>query len=95
MSTKKILTSILESPERSQEMVKTLVAHRENADWTASHRADLIEKFADSYVAVRNKEVVMHDKNILRLIRRLKAKFGEISDITIEHVTDKPIKLLF
>lgn len=94
MSTKKMVMAIMGSPDRTQEIVDLFVAHAENSKWAKSNLVELIGKFPDSYVAVRSKEVVMHDKSLLRLIKRLRTRFGDISDITIEHVTNKPIKLL-
>lgn len=95
MSTKKMVKSIMESRDQSREIVALLTAHEENTKWVARNLVELVREFPDSYVAVRNKEVVMHDKNLLRLIRRLKSRFENISDVAIEHVTDKPIKFLF
>ena len=94
MSTNKMLMSIMDSPDKTQELIKLFFTHTDNSKWTKSNLVKLIGKFPDSFVAVRNKEVIMHDKNLLRLIERLRADYDDISDITIEHVTDKPIKLL-
>ena len=94
MSTRKILMSILDSPDKTQEMISMFSTHTENSKWTVRNLTELIGKFPDSFVAVRNKEVIMHDKDLIKLIKRLREVLGDISDITIEHVTDKPVKLL-
>ena len=94
MVTKKIIKSITDSPDKTQELVDMFFRHTEDSKWMRSNLAELRAEFPDRYVAVRNKEVIMHDKDHMRLIRRLREDFDDIRDITIDYITDRPTKLL-
>jgi Family of unknown function (DUF5678) len=57
--------------------------------WSA-HRADLTEQYPDEFVAVRNGEVVDHDKDFMALTLRLQKSRVPSSDVSIERMATEP-----
>ena len=67
----------------------------ENSKWLAAHYAELAQRYEGEWVAVYERQVVGHGKNLSRLARPLKRKYGKAHDeIAFEYVTRKPIELI-
>lgn len=94
MATRQILRSILESKDETKRIVKLFGEHKDNSKWISMNLTVLRKRFPNKYIAVRDRQVVKSDENLKRLITQLKKEFADIDDITIEQITDKPIKLL-
>jgi len=51
-------------------------------------------KYKGYYVAVRGGRIIDKDKDFFTLLERLRKKYGELTDIVIEYVPDKPVELV-
>jgi len=76
-------------------VVVTLSRFEENAKWLSSHYEELKKRFKDEWIAVLNKTVVDHDRELGKLVRRLRKKYSEAyNEIAVEYVTTKEIELI-
>lgn len=76
-------------------LVQSLCRYEENVRWINGHYEKLKQKFNDEWVAVMEKKVVDHDKDLSRLIERLRRTYGEVYDeAAIEYVSRKEIDLI-
>jgi hypothetical protein len=75
--------------------VAVLSKYEENAKWVSRHYEELKKKYVDEWVAVLNEKVVDHDRNLDKLVKRLRMNYPEnYSEIAIEYVTSKEIELI-
>lgn len=76
-------------------VVAVLSRFEENAKWISKHYEELKKKFRDEWVAVLNGAVVDHDRELNRLVKRLRKKYPEdYNEIVVEYVTTKEIELI-
>lgn len=75
--------------------VVVLSRYEENAKWLSRHYDRLKMKYKDEWVAVLNKTVVDHDRELARLVGRLRKKHPDAySEIPVEYVTVREIELI-
>jgi hypothetical protein len=75
--------------------VAVLSRYEENARWLSRHYDRLKMKYKDEWVAVLNKTVVDHDRELARLVGRLRKKHPDAySEIPVEYVTVREIELI-
>jgi hypothetical protein len=75
--------------------VVVLSRYEENARWLSRHYDRLKMKYKDEWVAVLNKTVVDHDRELARLVGRLRKKHPDAySEIPVEYVTVREIELI-
>jgi hypothetical protein len=72
-----------------------LSRYEENVRWLSMHYDRLKMKFRDEWVAVLNKAVVDHDRELARLVERLRKKYPDTyREIAVEYVTTREIELI-
>jgi len=75
--------------------VLVLSRYEENVRWISGHYDRLKMKYKDEWVAVLNKAVVDHDRELARLVERLRKKYPDAySEIAVEYVTAREIELI-
>jgi len=75
--------------------VVVLSRYEENVRWLSRQYDKLKMKYRDNWVAVLNKAVVDHDRQLARLVRRLRKKYPDAySEIAVEYVTAREIELI-
>jgi len=78
-----------------ESVVAMLSRFEENAKWLSSHYEELKKRFEDEWIAVLNKTVVDHDRELDRLVKRLRKKYSEAyNEIAVDYVTAKEIDLI-
>lgn len=87
---------MFESGDLEMESVVAMLSRfEENAKWLSSHYEELKKRFEDEWIAVLNKTVVDHDRELDRLVKRLRKKYLEAyNEIAVEYVTAKEIELI-
>jgi len=78
-----------------ESVVAMLSRYEENVKWLSKHYEELKKKFRDEWVAVLKGAVVDHDRELARLVERLRKKHPEAyNEIAVEYVTAKEIELI-
>ncbi len=69
--------------------------YEENTKWISKHSEKLKRRFRDEWVAVHDGAVIDHDKELNKLVKRLRNKYPEdYNKIAVEYVTTKEIELI-
>lgn len=67
----------------------------QNKLWLSERMDRLRKEYPDEYVAVDQGKIVGHDKNLAKLMKRLRRQFGKhIDHIAIDFVSAKKIELI-
>jgi len=75
--------------------VVVLSRYEDNVRWLSSRYDRLKMKYKDEWVAVLNKAVVDHDRELAKLVVRLRKKYPDAySEIAVEYVTVREIELI-
>jgi hypothetical protein len=61
--------------------------------WLHSQYVELINKFNEEYVAIKNEDVLTHDKNLENFKTKLKEEGLKPSEVLIEYIRDKRNRL--
>ena len=78
-----------------ESVVAVLSRYEENVRWLSRHYERLKMKYNDEWVAVLNKAVVDYDRDLARLVERLRKKYPDAySEIAVEYVTAREIELI-
>lgn len=78
-----------------ESVVAMLSRYEENVKWISKHYEELKKRFRDEWVAVLKEAVVDHDRELARLVERLRKKHPEAyNEIAVEYVTAKEIELI-
>ncbi len=78
-----------------ESVVAMLSRYEENVKWLSKHYGELKKRFRDEWVAVLKEAVVDHDRELARLVERLRKKNPEAyNEIAVEYVTAKEIELI-
>jgi thiaminase len=76
-------------------VVAVLSRYEENAKWISKHYEELKKRFRDEWIAVWKGSVVDHDRELSRLVERLRKKYPDnYNEIAVEYVTAKEIELI-
>jgi len=76
-------------------VVAVLSKYEENAKWISKHYEELKKKYRDEWIAVLNEVVVDHDRELSKLVERLRRKYlKNYNEIAVEYVTAKEIELI-
>jgi len=89
-----VVTRILKSKEESERIINLLTEQNDNFEWILRNLGELKKRFPNKYIAVKKRSVIETDRNYKSLIEKLKRRHIELNEVTIEYITDKPIKLL-
>ena len=65
-----------------------------NIDWLDERLEKLRKEYPNQYVAVKNFTVADYDSNLQNLLRRLKEKGLNPSEIPIEFISKEPLRLI-
>ena len=75
--------------------VVVLSRYEDNVRWLSRHYDRLKMKYNDEWVAVLNKAVVDHNRELAKLVERLRKKYpNAYSEIAVEYVTAREIELI-
>ena len=78
-----------------EDLLVVLSRYGENAGWIREHYEELRGRFRDEWVAVMDCRVVDHDRDLRRLVDRLRERYPEsYSQIAIEFIAGKEIELM-
>ncbi|MGQ9723286.1 MAG: DUF5678 domain-containing protein [Candidatus Jordarchaeum sp.] len=76
-------------------VVAVLSKYEENTKWASRHYEELKKKYVDEWIAVLNETVVDHDRDLSRLVKRLRKNYPEnYNEIAMEYITAKEIELI-
>ena len=76
-------------------VVAVLSEYEDNVRWISKHYDELKKRFKDEWIAVLNKTVIDHDRQLVRLVERLRRKYSEAyNEIAVDYVTVKEIELI-
>lgn len=76
-------------------MVNKLRRFEEDSKWLDEHYDELNQEYEKEWVAVFNKEVVDHDKNLDRLLGRLEGNYPEeFREMVIEFITKEKLEMI-
>lgn len=67
--------------------------YEQNWAWFKNNYQGLLKRFDGEYVAVFGQEVVDHDKDLDKLVRRVKVKY-HIGKVLVEFVTSEKLELV-
>jgi len=78
-----------------ESVVAVLSKYEENAKWIIRHYEELKKIFQDKWIAVLKVTVVDNDRDLNRLVERLRKKYPKnYNEIAVEYVTAKEIELI-
>lgn len=78
-----------------ESVVAVLSKYEDNVRWISKHYSELKRKFNDEWIAALNKTVIDHDRELVKLVERLRRKYSEAyNEIAVEYVTAKEIELI-
>lgn len=74
----------------SSQLSKELRAFAEDHIWVSEHLESLLEEYAEQWIAVRNRQVIASDVDLMHL----RKKIPEPAHTCIEFVTHEPLEML-
>lgn len=75
--------------------VELLRRFEEDTRWLEAHYEELRSGFKEEWIAIYGKKILDHDKNLERLVERLKAKYPEdFRNFVIEFLTEEKVELI-
>ena len=57
-------------------------------------RSGELLRFKGFYIAIRDGVVVDKDRDFFKLVERLRSKYGELADIIVDYIPEKPVELV-
>lgn len=72
----------------------TIIEHEldqleEDSEWLHCHYNDLVGRFSEEFIAIKNQHVIAHHRNLESFKKGLKDKDVKSSEILIEYIKDK------
>jgi len=83
------------SPERERKLSALFVKYTPDFYWILDNLKKLTDKFPDTYIAVDDCDVKYSDKNLEKLISKIKKDGKNVEDYVIEFISSKEKKYLF
>jgi hypothetical protein len=74
----------------SNQFSKELRAFAEDHSWVSDHFESLLDKYAEQWIAVKNRRVIASDVDLMRLRENL----ADPANTCIEFVTREPLEML-
>jgi len=71
-----------------------LSRYGDNVRWIRENYEELKKFFKDEWVAVLDEKVIDHDRDLSRLVRRLREKRLNYGEIAIEYIATREIELI-
>mgnify|MGYP000144318968 CR=1 FL=1 len=75
-------------------LLRMLSRYGDNVRWIRENYEELKKFFKDEWVAVLDKKVIDHDRDLSRLVRRLREKRLNYGEIAIEYIATREIELI-
>ena len=77
-----------------EEMRRVNLEISECQKWIINNYQDLQTKYPDEHIAVHNKQVIDHDKDIQILLKRLGAQYWDFRHISIRFISKEKVALV-
>jgi len=74
----------------SSQLSKELHAFAQDHTWVSEHLESLLDKYAEQWIAVKNRRVIASDVDLMRL----REKITDPAHTCIEFVTREPLEML-
>jgi len=79
----------------NQAMVQQLEKFERDMDWLQRHYDDLAEKYPNEYVAVLDKDVVEHGRDLRRIMGWIEAKYPkEHNRVAVKFISPEKVELI-
>ena len=76
-------------------LLHTLSIYGEYSRWIREHYEELKKTFKDEWIAVMDGKVIDHDKDLARLVERLRKKYPKkYEQIAVEFIASKEVELI-
>jgi hypothetical protein len=81
--------------EENQEILDELISVRNNLKWISDNEEKLRKKYPCNFIAMKDNDIVLADKNFDNLLTKLREKFGSnISEFNINFIPDEGYALV-
>jgi hypothetical protein len=74
--------------------IQLLKTAEEDKDWVNKNYERLREKFEKQFIAVKNKEVIANDKDLEKLLEKIRSTGNDPAFVQIEFILEKGIVLI-
>ena len=81
--------------EIEKKLTMRYLTYTRDFNWILENMESLIRDFPDTYIAVKEHEVKYWNKNVDKLISKIKDDGNDIDDYVIEFITTQELKFLF
>jgi len=75
--------------------MKKLRKFDNDLDWFLENYEKLKKEYKGEYVAVKEQKIVDHDKDAKILLKRMKEKYGDISSLVVEHISERKVEYIY
>ena len=82
-------------PATEKKILAGLKRGREDMRWVFANEEELRSKYANKFIAVRDRKVEFVNDDVRKLFATIKAAGEDLNDFMIEYVREKPVCLLF
>lgn len=65
---------------------------RKNLEWFAKNKEGLRKKYGENYVAVHKNKITLADKDPIKLLKRVKMKYGNNPGVVVNFIGKEEIK---
>ena len=79
--------------KRCDYFAEKLNEFKRNSIWISDEREKLRKKYPNTYIAVRDREIIAYDKSVLPVVEKVR-KLKNNEDIVIDYIGKQKIKLL-
>jgi len=74
---------------------KELKTFEVNSKWLSRHYDELSRKYPREYIAIHNRKVVDHNRNVRNLTKKLEKKYPhQVNEIAVEYVSPEKFELI-
>ena len=67
---------------------------RKNSEWFAKNKEGLRKKYGGQYIAVHKNKICLTDKDPMKLLKNVKAKYGDDQGVVVSFIGKEKIKFL-
>lgn len=85
--------NVLENIAKETRLRESAVVLGQSQDYIDSHRDELLQLYPDRWIAVHKQEIVGADKDILNLVRKLRASGVPLKHIALEMLSREEIPI--
>lgn len=84
---------LLEDIASENKLRESAVVLSESQDFIYSHLEELLQQYPDQWIAVYRKDIIGNDKDLLRLVRKLRTSGAPLKHIALEMLSREEIPL--